>query len=341
MSIWYGCAHAAPQYPVRTTEQDIAIYGTDTIRDLGFDTAKIYLTPTYATVYPNQNFGSTPTNLTELAQTAPMVHILGDITLPRIVITTYTFANTVNSPLTDLTPTNLANEYTEIYNLCVHLLSTYSNKTFILQNAEGDWELLGNVDPGATLDSTKLGRYAAFMKKRIEAVRAAQLATSTTSTVQLAIEMNRVLDNFGYRLYRDVLSKAMPDLISLTIYESINTWTNQAGTEAAIEANLTETVRKIRHALGNTIPIYIGEFTWPQDESSFTSHNLNVPALMDKVISVAESLGIKGAIWWQCFDNESQSPGVPRGFGMYDRNGNSNTPGPLNDAGLHWQEILT
>lgn len=338
--MWLGCAHTNPDYPDRTAATDMLTYGKDAIKTLGFTTIKLYLTPGYATDYPGQAFGSVPTTLTTLAQTTPMAACLADAQFTRYLLTTYTFANTINSPYHDLTPTNLANEYTEVYNLCVHLLSTYSGKEFILQNAEGDWELLGGVVAGTEIDPIRHARFAAFMRSRLRAVHDAKAATASTSTVKLAIEMNRCLDDFGDRIYRDVLPLISPDYVFLTIYESINTWGNQAYTEAQIEARLTNTVTRIRQVLP-LVPIVFSEFTWPQDEAQFTTHNLSVPDLIDKVIAVGDALGVKGAVWWQLFDNEEQSPGTPRGFGIYNRDGSSTTPGTLTDAGSHLETLLS
>jgi hypothetical protein len=314
-------------------------YGKDAIETLGFGTIKLYLTPGYATDYPGQNFGSVPTTLTTLAQTTPMAACLADAGFTRYLLTTYTFANGLNSPYNDLTSTNLSNEYTEVYNLAVHLLSTYSNKHFILQNAEGDWELLGGVVASAEVDPLRYTRFAAFQRVRLKAVRDAQAATASTSTVKLAIEMNRCLDDYGQRLWRDVLPLVHPDYVFLTVYESINTWGAQAYTEAQIETRLTSTINRIRRVLPN-VPIVFSEFTWPQDEAQFTVHGMDVGDLIDKVIAVATSLGVAGCVWWQLFDNEEQSPGVPRGFGLYSRNGSSTTPGALTAAGTHLDGLV-
>lgn len=337
--VWLGCAHTNPDYPDRTAATDMLTYGKDAIKAIGFSTIKLYLTSGYATDYPGQAFGSVPTTLTTLAQTTPMAACLADAQFTRYLLTSYTFANGLNSPYNDLTAANLSSEYTEVYNLAVHLLSTYSNKEFILQNAEGDWELLGGTNDHMEVDPIRYTRVAAFMRQRIKAVRDAQAATASTSTVKLALEMNRCLDDYGHRLYRDVLPLIDPDYVFLTIYESINTWGAQAYTEAQIETRLTSTINRIRRVKPN-VPIVFSEYTWPQDETQFTTHAMNVGDLIDKVIAMATSLGVKGCVWWQLFDNEEQSPGVPRGFGLYDRNGSSTTPGALSAAGTHLDGLV-
>jgi hypothetical protein len=321
---------------------DFFSYGIATMKGVGtsgFTTAKTYLTSDYATKYPNQAWGTAPTTLTGLAQTAPYVALFSDTDFPRHILTTYSFANGIFTPVNDVSPTQLANEYTEVYNLGVHLLSTYSDKTFILQNAEADWELLGGVDPEQSVLPSRVRNFQAFIRVRQRAVRDARAATPSSSKVFLAVECNRMLDDKSERMHRSVLTQVKPDIVSLTIYESINTWGTQAFTEATIESNLRRSAKFLQRHLGNQLVMY-GEFTWPQDETQFTFHSLDVASLIQKVIDMANTLGVIGVSWWQIFDNEEQSAGVPRGFGIYSRDGNAATPGPLTDAGTKFTTLV-
>lgn len=337
MTAWLGCAHAAGKYPDRTAAADFLTYGATTIRGVGaagFRTIKFYLTPNYATTYPGQNFGSVPANLTQLAQTTPVASILSDVNFDRLVLTTYTFANGIFSPVVTVTPTQLANEYAEIYNLVVHLLSTYSNKRFILQNTEGDWELLRGTDPNVFVSPEYARNYAAFCRVRQNAVRDARNATPSTSTVSLAIECNRILDDNHIGVVSAVLPQIAPDIVNYTTYEAttLGLLPNQAQTEALITSRLKTIVTRIRRVAPDA-RIVFSEFAWAQDEPSFTGLGLNLGQLIQCVIDAANANGVDGCIWWQIFDNEEQSPGVPRGFSLFDRNGNATTPGPRNDAG--------
>jgi hypothetical protein len=335
--VWLGCAHAAGLYPNRTAAADFLTYGANTIKGIGthgFRTIKTYLTSNYASIYPGQNFGSVPVNLTQLAQTAPMVALFSDASFDRHVVTTYTFANGTASPVTAITPTQLTNEYTEVYNLCVYLLSTYSNKQFILQNTEGDWELLRGTDPSIFVSPEYCRNYASFCRIRQRAVRDARNATPSTSTISLAIECNRVHDDNHDNIVSTVLQLIQPDIINYTTYESttLGLLPNQTQTEALIASRLKTIVTRIKRVCPDSRVIF-SEFAWAQDEPSFLSLGLDVGGLIQCVIDSAAANGVDGCIWWQVFDNEEQSPGVPRGFGLYDRNGSSTSPGPLNNAG--------
>lgn len=335
--VWLGCAHAAGLYPNRTAAADFLTYGANTIKGIGthgFTTIKTYLTPNYASVYPGQNFGSVPTTLATLAQTTPMAALFSDVAFTRHVLTCYTFANGTASPITAVTPTQLSNEYTEIYNLCVYLLSTYSNKQFIIQNTEGDWELLRGTDTSVFVSPEYCRNYAAFCRIRQKAVKDARDATPSSSTIQMAIECNRVMDDNHDTIVSNVLPLIQPDIVNYTTYETttLGLLPNQAQTEALIATRLKQVVTRIRNAAPNATIIF-SEFAWAQDEPSFTSLGLDVGSLIQCVIDNASLNGVSGCIWWQIFDNEEQSPGVPRGFGLYNRNGTSTSPGPLNAAG--------
>ena len=340
---WLGCAHAAGKYPDRTAAADFYTYGCTTMKGVGagFRTLKTYLTSNYATVYPGQNWGSVPTNLTQLAQTAPVAANLGDPAVDRHVLTAYTFANGIFSPIVAVTPTQIANEYTEIYNLVVHLLSTYSGKHFILQNTEGDWELLRGTDPNVFVAPQYARNYAAFVRARQNAVTAARAATPSTSTVELAVECNRVLDDNHIGIVTAVLPLVEVDVVQYTTYEAttLGLLPNQAQIEALIDSRLTQVVTRIRRAAPRSKVVF-SEFAWPQDEPSFIGLGLNLGQLIQRVIDTANNLSVDGAIWWQIFDNEEMAPGVPRGFSLYDRNGNATTPGALNDAGVKFASIL-
>lgn len=225
MALWHGCAMVHSRYPQRQVAQDIFQYSVDAIIGIGFSTTMSYANSGFAQDYDGQNFGGTPTNFTQLLQSTPYAYLFGTA-IPRHAIQLWTFANGTQSdpPALQLTTTQLANEYTEIYNACVYLLTTYSNKEFIIKNWEGDWQLLGDFDPLINIPSMRPERYAAFAATRQRAVRDARRDTPSTSVVKYAVELNRCLDDYGHRLHRDVLDLVKPDMVGWSAYEAINYW---------------------------------------------------------------------------------------------------------------------
>ena len=316
----HACAFVASKYPARTTDR--LTHGADIAGDFGFEALKLYATPAYSTAYPNQNWETTHTTLVSLAQDAAYEAVLGDARFNRFFINTWTFANGINNKwINDWNNGDDAAEESELYDFCVHLLSTYSNKEFVIQNWEGDWALLGAFDPTVVVTPDRMQRMAQYLRARQRAVTRARAAVASTSKLIHSVEVNRCLDKFSGRVH-ELLDQVRPDAVSFSAYESINTYgSSQAEAEANIEARLTQSVRTIKRVLGNNVRLYIGEYGWPEAESGFASLGLDLGDLIQKVSNVGDALGITDCVFWQLYDNEEQSPGVPRGFYVYDETG--------------------
>lgn len=349
MAIRHACAVVACDYPIRTAGGDILQYATDAAGDLGFPALKIFLTPNYnggpdptKPDYPGQDWDTTYNTLVNLAQDSGFAAVFSDARFDRFIIDVWSFTNGIFNPWTaDITKAQLASEYTEWYELAGYLLSTYPGKEFILQSgAESDWALLADFDPTLSVPPYRVERYAAFLNVHQKACEDATRDNPSTARIVHAVEVNRVLDDYGVRMHRDIFPLIRPDAISYTAYEAINTLdSDQATAEAILDRQITKAIRRIQKAMPGA-RVYIGEYAWPQDESWFTGLGLDTGALIQRVIDTAEDLGVTDLVYWQIFDNEEQSPGVPRGFSLYDRNGNNTTPGSLNDAGTKYQALL-
>lgn len=328
-----GVALVAPKYPVGRT--DILTYGANLIDGLSpVSSIKFFLSPAYNTLdFPGQTWGGTYTTLAQIvADTAFSTAIAPFST---VVLNCWTFANGTNNPWVNaVTPTSLSSEYTEIKALADYLLANFSGKTFIIQNWEGDWSLLGVFDPLAPIPPYRAQRMAAFERERARAVRDSRATNTGTSKVLHAIEVNRALDKYGARVTRDVLPLVTPDLVSLSAYEAVNAFVgqpNQAAAEDAIESSLRALVAEVRQYVKPGTHIYLGEFGFPQDEASMAG--FSVSGFLDRIATVCDAVGVSLAIWWQSLDNEEQSLGVPRGYGLWNRNGSSSSVGARNAAG--------
>lgn len=315
----HSVAHVAGKY---FNGASFLVNGADAIADAGGDSVKLYATPSYVASYPGQTWGAAHTTLEELAQDAAYAAVFGDSRLVRFFLNTWTFANGINNKwINDWDNADGAAEESELYDFCVHLLSTYSNKEFVIQNWEGDWALLGAFDPTAVVTPDRMRRMADYLRPRQRAVTRARAAVASSSKLIHAVEVNRCLDRFGGRVHQ-LLDEVRPDAVSFSAYESINTYgSSQAEAEANIEARLTQSVRTIKRVLGNNVRLYIGEYGWPEAESGFASLGLDLGDLIQKVSDVGDALGITDCVFWQLYDNEEQSPGVPRGFYVYDETG--------------------
>lgn len=242
-------------YPQRQGSGDIFQYSVDAIVGLGFSTTMSYANSGFAIDYDGQNFGSTPTTFTELLQTTPYTYLFAQA-IPRHIFQLWTFANGPASdpPAIQASSAQLQNEYQEVYDACVYLLTTYSDKEFIIKNWEGDWQLLTVFDPTQSIDPYRPGRYAAFANARQRAVRDARRDTPSTSKIIYCVELNRCLDDFDLRLHRDVLPFVNPDMVGWSAYEAINYWVLGWELVAAV-SNQTADVTAL--AYGNGIAVAV------------------------------------------------------------------------------------
>jgi hypothetical protein len=321
---------------------DFLGYGAGRVKAIGFRTIKLEFSIAFNTTkYPNTTFGS-PTTLKQLAQEAAFAAVFADSGFDRYVLTCFSITRPENNPWAYAwDDTNGDTQEQEIYDLAHHLATTYPTKEFIIQNWEGDWQLLNSFNPKGPIPRSRLYAYRDYHRRRQNAVRKA-LADAGQGTVKYAIECNRVLDDYGYRVHRDVLKNINPDMVFLSSYETIEGWQqglNQAQLEADIAAKLTSIVNRVRAELPTT-PIALGEWGFPLYNPGFAAAGYNVGNLIAAKLSAADALGIVGQIYWQIIDNEEQSPGVPYGFGLHDRNGNSTTVGPLSAAGSYFDALL-
>lgn len=226
MSLWHGCAMVASKYPNRVSAGDMFRYSVDTIVQLGFTTTMSYANEGYTSDYVGETgFTPVPTTFKELLQTDAYKYLF-DQQIPRHIMQLWTFYNGPASdpPAADVTSTEIAAEYTEVYDAACYLLQTYSGKEFIIKNWEGDWQLLTGFDPGFDIPSYRAERFIAFWGARQRAIHDAKRDTPSTSTVKYCMEFNRVLDDYGIRMHRDVMPHLKPDMVGWSAYEAINYW---------------------------------------------------------------------------------------------------------------------
>jgi hypothetical protein len=310
----FGCTHVKALYNQGATNlQD----GFAAIKNFGFGSARLFLTPNYVAEYVGQTWGGVPTNLTDLASTAPFASVLGDADIKRYWLTTYTFANGINnSIMASALPSELLAEYNEVKAFAMHLLATYSGKTFILDYIEGDFVLLnGYAADGADAaiaEAYRAERFVAFNEIRLRAVRDATKAVSSTSRVLYSLECNRVLDG-GVRMIRDVLPRLRPDIVAYTAYESINGWAGGANgqgqigtdvTKAQLDQRLRYMHKMVREIYGNEMPVGISEYDFPENDQNFTYHTLDATQLTNQVLDTCTDLGMSDVIFWAMFDTE-------------------------------------
>lgn len=328
MAIKSGIAHVAGLYPTSTS---FVTDGMTAIKNLGPNskTIKLFFSSDYATKYPNQTGWGTVNNMVDLAGSTPMATVLGDSQLTDYFINVFPWWSNwsaasltnywVNSPVVDGAGTPqkmydiLANEYTAMYNLTAHLMTTYAGtgKTFVLQNWEGDWQLLNSQIITDVVNPQWAVRMRRVFQARSEGVQAARAASTALGVrVLFAVEVNRALDP-GRRVHRDILPYVQHDLVSWsayegTVYSDVMSSGSIGAATTAIALNCRRFDAEIRKY--SQAPIYVGEFGWPETEFNTTTYPPG--QLIQQVLDSGTTLGWTHALYWQVYDNEVG----PRGF---------------------------
>ncbi len=347
--LWHGCTHIAGLYPIRNIPLDFLTYGANLIAEMGFSTLKLELSIAFnQDKYGYEAFG-TPTTLVGLAQQKAFAYTFEDPRFDRYVLTCFSLVEYGNNPwAAEFSKANGDAQEEEFYNLAAHLAATYPTKEFILKNWEGDWQLLNGFNPSTAQPQQWRAAYLDYHRRRQRAVRRAMLDVSAGGVVKYAIECNRVLDEYGFRVHRDIIPVIKPDMVSLSCYEAIEGWTEAGGgitDQAAIEIDIANKMARIKRRLVQAgmpagTPIMIGEYGFPQ-EAPYWPVTLDPVGMMNAVLTNAESLGFEGVIYWQGLSNEEFAPGQPRGFNLWYRNGDEPTVGALNSLGEAYEALLT
>lgn len=318
-----GVAHVAGKYTYPAGSGTQFLDGCNSLLASGYPTLKVYCASSYLTDYPLETaWSSTPVNCTQLAQTTEFATALAQ-DWHTVVLTVFTFANgATNWWRVEPTAAKMAAEYTEIYNLAVHLLTTYNGtgRRFILQQWEGDWAYMDSTTVTTYVSQVMVDRYTAFLGTRQRAVADARRAVASDCSILMAVELNRVVDARLYpnrrRILTDLAKRIKPDLISYSAYDSTivdqGGWgANLAAWTAATTPVFTKALRAIKAAFPD-VPIQIGEFGFP--EGAELPVGRDVGAMIQVIYDIALSEGVVDFIYWEVFDNEETSPGVPRGF---------------------------
>lgn len=330
MVMKYGCAHVGGLYTVPALSGTQLQDGADVIHSVlsagQGRTLKLYLTGAPATDYPLQTSlaAVVPASLTALIQRSEYVNAIA-LGWDTVILTCFTVANG-RTNWWRLGPTNaqLAAERAELQALTEYLRTTYagSGMTFIIQQWEGDWAFMDATDPDTSVARVIVDYYSSFLNARQKAVRDGCIAEPSDVAVLCAVEVNRVVDARLYphrrRILNDLAGKIRPDIISYSAYDSTivqqGSWgADQAAWEAATEPVLRQALHTIQKAFPG-VPIYIGEFGFPENEAT-NDHPLNdVGEMIGLVERVCREEGVKYLIYWQVFDNEQSVPYTYRGY---------------------------
>lgn len=290
-----GIAHVAGAYLPAERTGSLLLSGTDDVRALGARALKLYLTPEYASKYPQA--WPQVHSLAELAST-PAYRAVFERPFDTFVLTTSSFVLGPGDPWRSSDdPRLLEAEAEELEALTRHLLTTYAGtgKRFVLQTWEGDWVLRagGSEAPRRMID---------WLEARQAGVTRARSALGERGvTVDHTIELNRVLDGARPSVVDDVLPFTCSDRVSYSAWEALEvdtSWPRSTQREH-LHARLTSAVERITRAAGAR-PLSLGEVGFAENEHPDGASR----ELVDETLATAMGLGLERAIYWQVYDNE-------------------------------------
>ncbi|MDE2311816.1 MAG: hypothetical protein KGJ93_01860 [Patescibacteria group bacterium] len=249
-------------------------------------------------------------SLKSLAARPDFQQILADPQFTTVIITAYdeiSFSNCQDKNYMDPaffsapTFTQISKEYTDL----AKYLSQF-NKTFIIDNWEGDNDLYCGNAYGATADNCpdaakRLSAYVMWTKARIAGIRAAG-----ANNVKSAVEFNNIhsLENQGLpTVLNDVVPRVNADYYSYSSYESINV------SPAQTAADIDFIRDKLSAAGKDPSSLFLGEVGF---DTNFLGQ-ADAAARLRDIVNIAQQKSIPYLVVWNLIDNPS--------FGVYDNNG--------------------
>ena len=285
--------------------EDAVAEGAQRLRTMGSKSIKFYLSPNYKTYYePYTDFGEYSSPV-ELAQD-PSFRAMTDMDFNTFFIGAYVFTERYAVYWKDsLSPEQKQAEYDALYDLTYYLCTRYAgtNKTFILQNWEGDWACMDVANPATDPEDGIFQRMIEWTNIRQDAVNDARRdANQAGVRVYHALEVN-LLDKAmkgGKTVANNVIPYTYCDYYSYSAYD----------TESDPEKFAAALDYLREKAQNNLIPgksrIYVGEFGLPENEFG-TKSVMNV---VKSVTEICRAKGIDYILYWQLYDNEVYDPSV-------------------------------
>jgi hypothetical protein len=309
-----GCTHVSGTY--NFTDKNFLDEGTDRILELGMRTVKLYLANPERHYPFNSDWPKEFRSPAEIAA-HPYYRAVFEKPFRTYILTVFSIhrESGFGEYRDGFTDEEYAEEARQIEELATYFLRTYrrSDKTFIVQNWEGDWAIRGNTDRSVEADPSEeaaRGMVRCINARQEGVDRARKRAGRTQAKVYHACEVNLV--SFAIQGRRSVTNNVLPhthcDLYSYSAYDTIGLASNDpAKGRAALREALDYIAAKApdSEAFGEK-NIYIGEFGWPQVVSKKDPHaspekNLNV---IRTTVEVGLEWGCPYLVYWQIYDNE-------------------------------------
>jgi hypothetical protein len=296
-----GVAHLGGRYAF--SSRDYLNEGGITIRSLGARCIKVSLSldtdnPS-PKLYPFHSTWPEVSTLEALAD-SPYYRALFALDFDTFILTSFLPAKPAGYWRDRFTDTDERAEEDCFAALAGHLLRTYadSNKTFVLQNWEGDWALRGSFDPSSTPTRESIDNMARWLAARQRGVaRARRTAEASRARVFHACEVNLVLqaaDHGAPSVTVDVLPHVPVDLVSYSAWD-----TRHSPKDFGRALGFIAKYKRPTAPFGER-GVYIGEFGLPESDATPEKVLEKTRALMAEI----ERFGCPYAVYWQLYCNE-------------------------------------
>ncbi len=298
----FGTAHARPRYnpfgPIQTAFLDGAIDAYN----LGFQTLKIWNGPElkdssfyFLSAEEREHSISTP----KAALDIPVFQAVLSIPFKTIVFETDDVAIWNKMESVAMSQEDENRIYRNTYDFAAELLNRYKgkNRTFIIQNHEGDWHI---VPPAAAgLDNYK--RYWSARQKAIEDARRDHPSDVKVYQLCEVVRVRPSLEQNQPSLARDVLPSVACDLVGYSAYESALDPKGRETLTAAL--NYLRSVARPSPTFGSN-QVVISEIGIPELES----YSATQQSLVASIIREQLSQGMPYVLFWTLYDNECTLP---------------------------------
>jgi hypothetical protein len=327
-----GTQTIGPAY--QFTEKHPLLETAEVISNMGAGVIKFDLSKDYQRS-PKSRPGIT--SLSGLAADEPSYRAVLDLPFPYTILWMSTFHD--NDWKRGLSQQAAELEYREVYELCCHLLKTYSGtgKTFFLGHWEGDGMLRHSVDAenDSLVTRERVDGMIAWLNVRQKAVDDAKRDTAHRE-VQLwhYTEVNHVVlakEQGRPALVNRVLPKVAVDYVSYSAYDTTNE-TDPVKIKAALDyiESLLPPNPEIRGKR-----VFIGEYGFPAHpggtEAPRASETTNALSLV--VMKAGIEWGCPFVLYWELYNNEVTAEGLQKGFWMIDDRGKKT---PVYDSHLRY-----
>jgi hypothetical protein len=313
------------------TNKSLLVEGGEQIQTMGSNMIKFVLGPSYA---KSRHGVKDPgiNSLTDLAKESDYRQVF-EMPFSRYFMWVYSFSTSgkifpLHGPIP---PEVLANEYKEVYELTRYLLTTYngSGKSFFLGSWEGDWQLIAGAQPeikdmekrravDPLPDSPQA--MASWGSTRQRAIDDAKRGTPhkdvqvwyymETNMVQKSVRDGRV------SVASAVIPLVNPDFVSYSAYDSTDPDKADLHTDLPKALDYMQSRLKPKPGLPEK-RVFIGEFGVPAIH--FNPQQQDTRAR--DVFAAAIKWGTPFVLYWQLYNNESETDGRQRGFWLIDDKG--------------------